>query len=291
MKKLAFIYIILAGIFWGTSGIFVHYLTPYGFTSPQMTAIRSTVSAISVGIFLLIKDKTAFKLTIRELLLFIGSGISLFGTATCYYFSMQATSISTAVVLMYTAPVLVTVYSVAFLGEKLTRLKLTSVIFVVVGCGLVSGIIGGLRFDLFGILIGMLSGISYTAYNVLTKIQMQKGCMPVSATFYTFLFAAITSIAVSSPANIFKNAAQQPAVTIPLMIAIGLATCVTPYVLYTVAMKHLPAGTASALGVVEPMAATVFSIVLFHENLTVPSLAGMMLILLAVLMLSKTEKE
>ena len=156
---------------------------------------------------------------------------------------------------------------------------------------LVSGMIGGLRFDLFGILIGMLSGISYTVYNVLTKIQMQKGCKPVSATFYTFLFAAITSIAISSPSDMIKHAAAQPTVTLPLMIAIGLATCVTPYVLYTVAMKHLPAGTASALGVVEPMAATVFSIVLFHENLTVPSLAGMMLILLAVLMLSKTEKE
>ena len=175
MKKLAFIYIILAGIAWGTSGIFVTLLSPYGFTSPQLTSIRATVSLVAIGFYILIKEKNAFKATPKELFLFLGSGITLFGTSTCYYVSMQATSISTAVVLMYTAPVIVMIYSVAFLGEKLTKLKTISVLLMVIGCGLVSGIIGGLKFDLIGILIGMLSGICYSAYNILTKIQMEKG--------------------------------------------------------------------------------------------------------------------
>lgn len=291
MKKIAFIYIILAGITWGTSGIFVKYLSPYGFTSTQMTAIRCLISALSVGAFLIFRNRKAFRISKKELLLFIGSGASLSLTAMSYYFCMQSTSISTAAVLLYSAPVLVTVYSVLFLGEKLTRLKLTSIIFMVVGCGLVSGILGGLRFDLFGILIGIFSGIAYTAYNVLTKIQMRKGCEPLSATFFTFLFSAIIALAVSSPVDIFKNAASEPIKTIPLMIAIGIVTCVTPYVLYTIGMKHLPAGTASALGIIEPMSATLFSIILFNEELTAPATVGILLIILAVLMLSQTERS
>ena len=291
MKKLAFIYIILAGITWGTSGIFVNLLAPYGFTSPQLTAIRATVSLVSIGLFILIKDKKAFKATPKEIILFLGSGVTLFGTSTCYYVSMQMTSISTAVVLMYTAPVIVMIFSVAFLGEKLTKLKTLSVFLMVLGCGLVSGIIGGLKFDLLGILIGMLSGICYSAYNILTKIQMEKGIRSTTASFYNFLITSVISLIISNPVKLGSNAAADPAVIIPLMVALGVVTYVIPYVLYTNSMKYLPAGTASALGIVEPMAATVFSIVIFHEKLSVPSAIGIILILAAVLMLSRTENE
>ena len=291
MKKLAFIYIILAGITWGTSGIFVNLLAPYGFTSPQLTAIRATVSLVSIGLFILIKEKKAFKATPKEIILFLGSGVTLFGTSTCYYVSMQMTSISTAVVLMYTAPVIVMIFSVAFLGEKLTKLKTLSVFWMVLGCGLVSGIIGGLKFDFFGILIGMLSGICYSAYNILTKIQMEKGIRSTTASFYNFLITSVISLIIANPVKLCANAASDPAVVIPLMIALGVVTYVIPYVLYTNSMKYLPAGTASALGIVEPMAATVFSIVIFHERLSIPSACGIILILAAVLMLSRTENE
>ena len=55
-------------------------------------------------------------------------------------------------------------------------------------------------------------------------------------------------------------------------------------------MRDLPAGTASALSIVEPMAATVFSVVLFHEAMSVASVIGIVLILLAVFLLSRDEK-
>ena len=58
---------------------------------------------------------------------------------------------------------------------------------------------------------------------------------------------------------------------------------------YTKAMRTLPAGTASALGIVEPMAATVFSIAFLDERLSVISVAGIILILLAVFLLGKAE--
>ena len=291
MKKLSFIYIILAGITWGTSGIFVNLLAPYGFSSIQLTSIRATVSLVAIGIFILARERNSVKATPKEMLLFLGSGVTLFGTSTCYYISMQATSISTAVVLMYTAPVIVMIYSVAFLGEKLTKIKALAVLLMVIGCGLVSGIIGGLKFDLIGILIGMLSGICYSAYNVLTKIQMKKEIKSVSASFYNFLITSVVSLIIANPVNLVTNASAKPSANVPLMLGLGIVTYVIPYVLYTNAMKYLPAGTASALGIVEPMAATVFSIVIFHEKLSVPSAVGIILILAAVLMLSKTDTD
>jgi len=289
MKTKSFIYIIIAGLLWGTSGIFVHYLAPYGITSLQMTAVRGTVSFICIAAYLLICNRRLFKTKLKELLLFAAIGVTLFLTAFLYYSSMQMTSISTAVILMYAAPIYVMVFSVLFMGEKFSKIKLVSLVLMMLGCCLVSGIIGGLKFDLVGIILGLLSGVSYATYNIITKIASERKNSPLTITVYGFMFMAIIALSISKPAGIITAAAVKPSVVVPLMIGLGVATFVTPYFLYTLAMRDLPAGTASALGIVEPMAATVYSIILFNEELTVFSAVGIVLILGAVLLLAKAE--
>ena len=291
MKKRAFIYIIIAGIMWGTSGIFVKLLTPYGLDTLQITSLRGLTSALVMCAYALIFDRSAFRITLSELALLLGSGVVLYLTGACYFTSMQMTSIATAVVLMYTAPVLVMIYSVAFLGERLTKLKLVSVASMLVGCALVSGVIGGLKFDLVGILVGLLSGISYAAYNVLTKIQMRRNMSPRTAVVYNFIFMSILAVAVSRPGVTVSVIAETPLEVIPLALGIGVLTFVLPYFLYTLAMRELPAGTTTALGIVEPMAATLFGFILFDEKLDIFSGGGIILILLAVFLLSRTEND
>lgn len=60
-----------------------------------------------------------------------------------------------------------------------------------------------------------------------------------------------------------------------------------PYSLYTVSLKALSSGTVSALGIVEPLSATLFGTFLFGEKLTVWSVAGIVLILSSVVLLGK----
>lgn len=288
MKTKAFILIIIAGILWGTSGIFVNYLKPYGFSSIQMTSMRSIISVAVLAIYIAITNRKLFKVKPFDLLLFLLSGLSFFGTASCYYASMQMTSVSTAVILMYTAPVIVMIFSVAFLGEKFTKMKGVSTALMLIGCCLVSGVVGGLKFNALGIFIGAMSGVCYSAYNIITKIAMKRGANPVSTTFYTFLCAAIVSL-VSNPIDMISHFESNPAFTVPLAVLLGIVTCISPYFLYTLAMRDLPAGTASALGIIEPMAATVFSIILLDEKLSVYSIIGIVLILTAVFILGKAE--
>ena len=61
MKKSGLVYIILASILWGTSGIFVNNLAPYGVTSIQMTFIRGLVAFVCMGVFVLISDRGIVK--------------------------------------------------------------------------------------------------------------------------------------------------------------------------------------------------------------------------------------
>ena len=291
MKTKAYIYIIPAGILWGTSGLFVAALSPYGFSSLQMTAMRGVVSAVCMALYCLFLDKSLFRAKPSEFIMFALSGLAMFGTASFYYISMRASSVSTAVVLMYTAPIIVMVYSVIFLGEKLTKMKLCAVFFMLLGCALVSGIIGGFRFDGWGIAAGFAAGISYASYNILTKIQMRKGARPQSASLYCFIFMAILATIFGDPAGIVSLTTPSPLPIIPLIIGIGVVTTVLPYLLYTFALRELDAGTASTLGIVEPMSATVFSITLLSEKPGVFSIVGIILIIGAVFILGKSENS
>lgn len=138
MKKKSLLFIVLAGVLWGTSGIFVNVWSKMGLPPLQITAIRTMLSFPCFLIYTLCFNRGALSLRLRDIPLYIGSGITLFATAACYYSAMKQTSISTAVILMYTAPVLVLGWSVAFFGEKLTLKKGISVICVLIGCALYS---------------------------------------------------------------------------------------------------------------------------------------------------------
>ena len=88
-----------------------------------------------------------------------------------------------------------------------------------------------------------------------------------------------------------ENTSINPLVVIPLMLGTGLLTCTTPFLLYSGALKYMDAGIASSLSVIEPMAATVFSVVILNEKLKLPTICGILLILIAVFLLSRTKKE
>ena len=288
-KKISFALIIVAGLCWGTSPVFVHYLAPYGITSQQMTAVRGTVSFLSILVFVLLSNTKLFKIKFKYLLLCAAVGVTLFGSAFCYYTAMQMTSAATAVVLMYTAPIYVMLFSVMFFREKFSKSKLIALIMMLMGCCLVSGIITGLKFHIVGILVGILTSFVYAAYNILTKVLMQKELNPITVTLYSFMFMSLIAISICRPVELINIIVSEPMPTIPLCVALGIVTFIVPFFLFTWSMKYLPAGVASALSVVEPMAATVFSAVLFKEIPDIVSVIGIIMILTSVYLLSKTE--
>ena len=275
---------------WGTSGIFVHFLSPYGFTALQMTAVRGVISFFVMAGFALLFDRRQFRIGgFRELLLYIFMGATLFGTAFCYFRSMQMTSVSTAVVLMYISPIYILLFSVLVFHERLGWIKGLSVAGILLGCILTSGIIGGGRFNLPGVLIGVLSGVSYAIYNILAKLSVRRGGSPIKSTMYAFLLMAIIALIPSRPDLAVSYIAEKPVPTVPLLIGLGLCTCVIPYFLFNSSLKTLPSGTASAMSIIEPLSASIFSFTLLGEDPDAFSIAGIVLILGCVIVLERSE--
>ncbi|MBO5939401.1 MAG: DMT family transporter [Clostridia bacterium] len=288
-QKKALIFIILAGLLWGSSCLFVSALKPYGFTSLQMTGMRGILAGIGMTVYGLLVDRKCFRVKLPWLFVFACNGICLFLTAFFYYSAMPLTGTPTAVILMYTSTIFVMIFSVVVWRERFTTLKAISVVCMLAGCCLVSGIVGGLKLHLVGMIFALGSGLTYTTYNILTKFSARHGQNAVSVTVYGFLTMSVISLFVVEPQETFPIIASDPLKILPLILGMGICTFIVPYFLYTLSLQDLDAGTAASLGVVEPMAATVYSVIFLREPMTVYSVIGVLLVLIAVVLLGKTE--
>ena len=291
MHKISVLLVIIAGTLWGTSGFFATNLREYGFDALQMALMRNMISAICLVPYCLFCKRDKMRVSPRHLLLFALSGLGLYGTGAFYYAAMKAASISVAVVLMYLAPIIVMTYSVIFMGETFTYKKLVCILGALVGTALVTGIIGGLRASLAGIGLGVMSGISYSLYNICVKLEMKRGDDPVVAAAFCFAFAAVIALVFGKPIDTISKISAGMPVSLVWVISIGLMTSVTPYVVYTFAMKRIPASVATAISSVEPLVATVIGVVLYKEPINMASYIGIALIVASVVFLSFSNKE
>ena len=167
------ILIIIAGLFWGSMGIFVRHLNDLGFSSIQVACLRLTTAGILFALILLIKDRKGFKIAARDIPLFLALGlVSILFFTCCYFTAIRLMTMSTAAILLYTSPIWVMVLAIIFLKEKFTIQKLIALILAFAGCVLVSGF-GG-KVTVVGILVGLGSGLGYGLYSIFRNIRAQE---------------------------------------------------------------------------------------------------------------------
>ena len=283
--------IILAGCFWGSMGIFVRRLTTFGFSSVQIVAIRVTLAALFFGALLLCRDRSGFRIALKDLPLFLGLGFgSILFFTVCYFTAINMMSLSTAAILLYTSPIWIMLMSVLFFQERLTVRKLLALGLAFAGCVLVSGI-SGKGITPIGLLIGLGSGLGYGLYSILGTVALRK-YSPYTVTTYTFLFAAAGSWLICGPADmVSKFAAAENLLSLLLFCGLtALVTAVVPFLAYTLGLRTVEASRAGILATIEPLVATLVGILVFAEPLTLLSGLGILLILSAVVILNrKTE--
>ena len=281
--------IILAGCFWGSMGIFVRKLSEYGLSPIQIVTVRITVAALAFALLLLVKDRSGFRIALRDLPLFLGLGLgSILFFTVCYFSAITMMPLSTAAILLYTSPIWIMLMSVLFFREKLNRNKLIALALAFAGCVFVSGISGG-GLTVTGLLLGLGSGIGYGLYSILGTIALRK-YSPYTVTTYTFLIAAAGSWFVCSPADLISRFAAGNPVEIALFSCLtGLVTAVIPFLAYTLGLRTVEASRAGILATIEPMVATLVGMIVFSEPLTLLSGLGIVLILTAVILLNRKQ--
>ena len=94
-----------AGTLWGFMGFFRRTLENMGISAIGCITVRCIFAAIAFATAILITDRGAFKFKWKDAWCFCGTGIvSLLIFGLCYFKAMDYMSLSTAAILLYTAP-------------------------------------------------------------------------------------------------------------------------------------------------------------------------------------------
>ena len=142
-RKRAVVLAGLSGCMWGSIGLFVHLLGSFGIRSIELTVGRFLVSAVILGLCLMVKRKLLV-IRLRDLPLFAAAGICcLLFFNVSYGIAIEKASMSVAAVMLYTSPALVMLISAVVFREALTIQKGAAVVLAIAGCGFVSGIMSG----------------------------------------------------------------------------------------------------------------------------------------------------
>ena len=286
MSKQASAAVIAAGTLWGIISIFIPTLSDAGLDSIQIAAVRTVIAAVFFSAVLAVGDKERLIIKLSDLWIFAGMGIISIVLFNCFYFyTMIHSQASVAVVLLYTSPVFVTLLSAIFFREKITPIKIISLITAFIGCTLVAGIFGsGYKVTPLILITGLASGLFYAMYTIFGRIALERYDTR-TVTAYTFIFAAAGLIPICRINKIAALISDKP-ILIPWCLGIGFICTVLPYFLYTWGLRNLESGRAAILAAVEPLVGAVIGMTLFRENHGMFKLIGIAMIIAAIVLLN-----
>lgn len=278
--------VIAAGTLWGFMGFFRRTLDTMGLSASNCIAVRCIVAAILFAITMLIADRKAFKIKLRDAWCFVGCGIvSLLVFGLCYFKAMDYMSLSNAAILLYTAPCFVIIISAVLFKEKITPKKIAAMLMAFAGCCLVSGIGTGDEISAIGLALGLCSGLCYALYSIFSRFAINRGYSAFTINFYSCLLAGIGATAVGGT-DFIPLISLTPS-NLLFAVATGLVTCFLPYLLYTYGLIGIENGKASIMASIEPVVATLCGVFIYNEGLTVMSTVGILLVLSAIVLLKE----
>lgn len=286
------VYIIVAGILWGIVSVFVTQLQSFGFSSIEIVALRVFFAAVLLTVYILIKDKSKLKIKLKDIPLFIGTGIgSIVFFNFCYFKSIEIIGgASVPALLLYTAPIFVMIISSFLFREKITIRKLLSLVITFTGLILVTGAFSsGEKLSPEAVLLGIGSGLGYALYSIFGKYLVPK-YDSLTITVWTFITASLYAVPVSGIMTDISSFMFRRVIITSILLA--LLSTVLPFLFYTNGLSGIDAGKASVLATIEPFVATVTGVIVFDEKLTAMKVTGMTMILSAIIILNiKSKKE
>ena len=295
MKKLAWTFPVLAGILWGSVGVFIRALSGYGMNTFTIVESRTIAAVVLMLISIGIVDKTQLKIRLKDLWIFVlASWLGMLGVNLTYNEAVNYVHLSLAAVLLSLSPIYVLIMARIFFKEKITMRKAGCAVLAILGCSMASGLLeslGGMKLSPYGILLAFASGVFYAMYSMFTKIAMKRGYSGLTITFYCMVVISVALMPFTDWGILGRYVSEAPAGNSLFLILHAVFAAVLPYTMYTIGFQYMDAGKVSILAAGEPVAAMVFGIFCFNEIPTPIEFAGLFLTVAAIIFLGMPDRS
>lgn len=204
-----------------------------------------------------------------------------------YFEAIHLTSVATALLLQYQAPILVALYAALVQRQRPSGRLLLSLGMALAGCALVVRVYepNVFRPNLLGVLAGLGTAVAFAFYILASRAALRRmGAWTLLA--YAYLFAGLTWSAALPPWKILAQGF--PAEMWGAFLAVATLGTVVPFGLFINGLKYLPPTQASIAAMLEPVVAVVAAFFLLGETLLPLQLLGGGMVLLGVILTETT---
>lgn len=292
MKKIYLILPILAGIMFGSGGVFVRTLTQNGIDSTTLLFLRFSIAIIPILIAILFTDKNLLKINLKDIPLILVCAMCIVGLNLCYNESMNSISLSLAAVLLSLAPIYVLIFAYVVFREKITSKKIICMILAIFGCILMTGLLENSlsSIPLHGIMAGIGAGLFWAVYLMASKKSIENGKHTYTILFYSIIFLSIGLIPFTHFNQVSSFININPILTILFLIIHSTFSFALPYIFSTLSLNYIDSGVSSILlSGAEPFAALIFGFLIYSEIPSILMFCGFLLTIISMTMLSKNE--
>jgi DME family drug/metabolite transporter len=206
-----------------------------------------------------------------------------------YYLAIQRTNVATAIIVQYTAPILVLLYTVARGLQKPTPQRIVAVGLAVTGIALVIGIFGGgFRLDTIGVMAALGAAFSFAFYNIgghniLARYDRW------TVLLYVILSASLFWIVVNPPWKI--AAAHYSGSQWLFLLVFSLLSVLAPFSFYFAGLQHLEPTRAIVVSCLEPVFSIVIAAMVLGELMRPLQTVGIVLVLVAIVVVQLPDRR
>nr|PZN08111.1 MAG: EamA family transporter [Caldicoprobacter oshimai] len=255
--------LILTSLLWSTGGVLIKLVNINPMT---IAGFRSLFACIVFLPFV----GNPFKIKLNKLKLlcaiFYAGNVTLIVIATIY------TASANAILLQYTAPIYVTLFSKIFLKEDVSKREYITVAGVLIGIAIFT--YDGLTSEgMMGNVLAMISGIFFAGVFILTKK------LHTSSSFEPLFLGNLLAAIICSPFFFGQNISFKQ---LSMLLVLGVFQLGIPYVLYAFAIEHISAVQASLITTLEPILNPLWVFLATGELPSILSLIGGLIVILFI---------
>jgi len=219
------------------------------------------------------------------LTLVLMGGVGYVGQSLAFFTALTMASAGLVALLLYLYPALVTMLSAIFLGERLTAIKLGALLLALVGTALTIGPAGSGQ--PLGIALAVGASVIYAVYILAgTRATARAGAIASSTVIMTAAAAVYCVIAAIQGPRFPTTLTGWAAV-----LAIALVSTVLAIVTFFAGLERIGPTNAATLSALEPLVTVLLALLFLHETIVPLQIVGGGLILAAVILLARSEKQ
>ena len=260
----------VAAATYGMNPLFTLPLYKEGMSVDSVLFYRYGFAVLILGILMKIQGQS-FALKKNEIFPLVVGGLLFSASSLLLFMSYKHMDAGIASTILFVYPLMVAVIMFLFFREKISLLTVFCILMALSGIGMLYKGDGGETLSLIGMLLVILSSLSYAIYIVGVNHSTLKLMSTAKLTFYALLFGLSIYIVRSN----FCTELQ----AIPSM---AFLPTVISLICTAISIHSIGSTSTAIMGALEPVTALFFGVMIFGERLTPRLMLGILMILVAV---------